>query len=158
AGGRRVAERERRAVAGDRGAAAGRREGGEPVLEHHHVVVRRGNLGVPPVTRGAQRTLVGGGQEGAGLPVRGDDQPFVDQWVVPQLGRRRWRREATGVDRRPDRVARLVEVEDRPAVGQPVGGPSDAGHRVSNGAGGGNSTHTKRGRRRCLLNHGQPPG
>ena len=92
----------------------------ELVLEDHHVVVGRRDLA--GVVRGgrAQRALVGRRQEGAGLPVRGDRHPLVDQRVVAAAGRSAAGAAAAG---RPDGAAvgvvPLVEVDQLAAVGQP---------------------------------------
>src|SRR5690606_9581220 len=52
-------------------------EGGEPVLEDHHVVVGGRYLGVPALPGRAQWTFVGRGEEGALLPVRRHRYPLV---------------------------------------------------------------------------------
>jgi hypothetical protein len=102
-------------------------ERGEAVLEDHDLVGVVRDLGGAARPGGAQRALVGRGQERAGLPVRGDDHPLVEQRIVAQLGTGADRRQVAGVLR----VVRaelpvLVEVEDLPAIGQPATRPDHA--------------------------------
>ena len=100
----------------------------EAVLEGDDLVVGVRDLGGPTGPGRAQRALVGRREEGAGLPVRGDDDPLAQQGVPAELRVGGDRRQVAGVGGVVGRGRRLVvEVQDLPAIGQVTTGPDHRG-------------------------------
>src|SRR5205823_4046776 len=80
-----------------------------------------------------QWTVAGGREEGAGLPVRGDRHPLVDERVVAQLPGGRPGRQVAPVDPVAYRVVPLVEVDQLPPVSELHRGPLHHAHSHSTG-------------------------